>query len=147
MTVTLVSTEAGFNNLLGMESPVDLNVFHCKEVYPGFPVGVGTLPAGELELRLTTPEGSPHTYYTGPGSRNPDGVVHAHLDSLSPSAVGVSWEDQYGGGDEDFNDCVVDVIVAPPGGPTVGTSVGTSVGSAMVAYLLDLIDAPSSAFL
>lgn len=49
------------------------------------------------------------TFYIGPASRNPDGVIHAAVDSpyVAPglgTGVVVGFEDLYGGGDRDYDD-------------------------------------------
>ncbi len=44
------------------------------------------------------------TFRMGPGTRNPDGIVHA---AVTPSGAGsyvVGFEDLFGGGDQDFDD-------------------------------------------
>ncbi len=105
--VEFVSQGGTFNSLAGISNPVVADLFACHDVAPGFSVDLGIFASGELQLTLATPEG--FTYSTGPGSRNPDGLVHASLQSQSPSSVRVSWEDLFGGGDMDFNDCVVQV--------------------------------------
>ena len=53
-------------------------------------------------------------FWAGPGTRNPDGLTHARS-----SGSTVSFEDWYGGGDEDFDDAVLLVTqancdVSPP---------------------------------
>jgi hypothetical protein len=109
--VKLVFVEAGYNNDFGIASPVDQHIFYCKDVPPGYTVDLGTFSPGELMFKLTSPEA--YTYYTGPADRNPDNVVHALIDRLSPSAAQIQWEDIHGGGDLDYNDCVVDIVVEP----------------------------------
>jgi len=109
--VKLVFVEASYNNDFGIASPVDQHIFYCKDVPPGYTVDLGTFSPGELMFKLTSPEA--YTYYTGPADRNPDNVVHALIDRLSPSAAQIQWEDIYGGGDLDYNDCVVDIVVEP----------------------------------
>ena len=109
--VKLVFVEAGYNNDFGIASPVDQHIFYCKDVPSGYTVDLGTFSPGELMFQLTSPD--PYTYYTGPADRNPDNVVHALIARLSPSAAQIQWEDVYGGGDLDYNDCIVDLVVEP----------------------------------
>ena len=63
-----------------------------------------SLPATELIFRLdnTTQD---YSFFTGPGSRNPDGEVHAGVDFSSPYApqTYVGFEDRIDG-DFDYND-------------------------------------------
>jgi hypothetical protein len=45
-----------------------------------------------------------HTYYTGPGSRNPDGMVHAAVTDMGGGDYHVGFEDLFYGGDMDYDD-------------------------------------------
>lgn len=109
-----IGSTAGFNDLFGLSSPVDQDLYFCKDVPEGFTVDLGTFPAGtELIFRLTTPEGD--TFYNGPGSRNPDGVIHAAISQLGPERWRLGWEDILGGGDLDYNDCEMIVTGAVTG--------------------------------
>ena len=113
--------EASYNNLFGIQSPSPLqggqpsprDLFYCKDQPSN--IAIGTFGQGELVFRIKTPSQSPgpqpYTWQTGPGSRNADGLQHAHLTRISDTVVRIGWEDLYGGGDQDFNDCVVDVTI------------------------------------
>ncbi|MFT4151102.1 MAG: DUF4114 domain-containing protein [Paracoccaceae bacterium] len=59
-------------------------------------------PGTELLFKLVT---GGYEYFTGDGSRNPDGIAHAYA-STSGGYTTVGFEDLYGGGDFDFNDIV-----------------------------------------
>ena len=107
--VTLVSHDADYNNQFGMSSPVSQDFFYCRTQLEGVPIDIGTFGPGELIFRCKTPAG--YTWYTGPASRNVDNFQHAHLTRISDTVVRIGWEDLYGGGDQDFNDCVVDVTI------------------------------------
>jgi hypothetical protein len=115
--VQLVGANADFNNIFGIQSPVNQDLFRCQREVPiGFILDGGNRGPGELILRLTTPEG--FTYSTGPGGRNPDGQVHVRYQVISPDQVRIEWEDLFNLGDADFNDCTVDIAaseeVPPP---------------------------------
>ena len=45
-------------------------------------------------------------YFMGPGSRNPDGIVHAGVDDMGGGVFDVGFEDLFNGGDMDFDDNV-----------------------------------------
>ena len=83
------------------------------------------LSAGELVLGIKVHE-TDDTFKTGPGSGNPDGLIHARI-----SGSTVSFEDYSGGGDEDFNDAVLLVTPAncvgspPPPPPPLPPPVDT----------------------
>ena len=128
--VKLISASTPFDNEVGLRLGDNWGreIFSCQRVSPGFYDDLGTLPAGELTLMLTTP--AKFIYFTGPGSSNPDDLVHARLQRLSASTVTVGWEDSFGGGDQDFNDCVVEVSAVPAGtGPTSVEAASGTVGS------------------
>ena len=108
--VTVACYEAGYDNLFGMQAPTPQDFFHCKDpLYQGIPLDIGNYGPGELEFRITTPEN--YTWYTGPASRNVDNFQHNQLAHMSDTVVRIRWEDLYGGGDQDFNDCEVDVTI------------------------------------
>lgn len=96
---------------------------------PFVPVFLGAFPAGqELVFKAYVPPqtvkgkpAGPWTFYTGPASRNPDGLAHAKLTYLDPSkAIGrFEFEDWWGGGDRDYNDLVFKVTSQPI--PEAGT--------------------------
>ncbi len=111
VAVAKVSQSGSLHQLVGIESPVSLSLFQCKSEAVGFRIDVGTLAVGEIMLSLTTKK---DTFVTGPALRNPDSFQHAQLQKLSPTVIRVFWEDRFGGGDEDFNDCVVEVIATQP---------------------------------
>jgi len=128
--VRLVCVDASYSNHFGLHSVedgriVDQYIFYCKDAPPGA-VYVGTFDAGELVFMLTTPEWvqeiPPHpghpTYLTGPASRNPDGFQHAHIVRIDDQTAQIRWEDLWGGGDQDFNDCIVNVIITELPTPT-----------------------------
>lgn len=45
-----------------------------------------------------------NTFFTGPASRNPDGIFHNVTNQVAPGDVYVGFEDLFGGGDRDYND-------------------------------------------
>ena len=71
------------------------------------------LSAGDFILGIRVHD-TGDVFWVGPGTRNPDGLTHART-----SGSTVSFEDWYGGGDEDFDDAVLLVTrancdVSPP---------------------------------
>jgi hypothetical protein len=122
VSVTLVWYEAEFDDLFGMDSPVPQDFFSCHTQPAGVPVDAGVFDAGELIFRIKTPDGN--TWLTGPASRNADNVQHAQLTPISDTVIRIGWEDYYGGGDQDFNDCVVDVTIQelPTATPTASST-------------------------
>jgi hypothetical protein len=80
-------------------------IFNNKTSPVGTSVNLGSFAANtELVFGIKVLN-TGHTFYTGAGSRNPDGIAHATVDfDMSPAVVG--FEDLYGGGDRDYNDLV-----------------------------------------
>ncbi len=79
-------------------------------------VDLGTFPAGqELIFGITT--GSGNTYMTGPANRNPDMRVHARVINYNEELV-VEFEDQLGGGDNDYNDASIHLLCTDPMAPS-----------------------------
>ena len=73
-------------------------------------------------------------FYSGDGSRNPDGIAHAVVDSRQNQAQ-VGFEDLFGGGDRDYNDLVFSfsnvsggTLSDQSGGPSVPAA-GRTVGA------------------
>jgi hypothetical protein len=145
VAVSLVWYEAELDNVFGMDSPVSQDFFSCRSQEAGVPVDAGIFGAGELIFRIKTPDGN--TWLTGPASRNADNIQHAQLEPISDTVIRIHWEDQYGGGDQDFNDCNVEVTIQefPTPTPTPTTTptasgpcgdVNSSGGTTMVDAML-----------
>lgn len=52
-------------------------------------------------------------FFTGPGSRNRDGLTHARVECLGGGRANIYFEDNLGGGDRDFDDAVFQVTTTP----------------------------------
>lgn len=73
----------------------------------GTVIDLGEIQPGELKLGIYVQDTS-RTYWTGAGGDNPDGLPHAIYDGSS-----VGFEDQFKGGDFDYNDAVLSIALAP----------------------------------
>jgi hypothetical protein len=125
---TFVGQSAGFDSNLDVVAG-DLTTslfgpfFHNHLTIPGTTIDLGFYTAGtELIFRLnvlTTGD----KFFSGPASRNPDGVAHAKVDdTIVAGSTQVAFEDIFGGGDRDYNDNVfsfsnVRVTATPPAIP------------------------------
>ena len=72
------------------------------------PADYGFVAGDELIFGIRIINGDPlgEEYFMGGASRNPDGIIHAGVDSLGGGIFAVGFEDLYGGGDFDYNDNV-----------------------------------------
>jgi hypothetical protein len=104
--VTCVAKGGGYNHDLYLDNT---NTFICNSADIGTQVNLGTFPAGtELIFRLDV-SSSGYSYYTGAAERNPDSEIHVRIDTLESGAHRFGFEDLYGGGDRDYDDCVFEV--------------------------------------
>jgi hypothetical protein len=114
-----LGSDAGYNNLLYLESPANSLglIFEGHATPVGTTFNLGSYTAGtELIFRMRS--GGGYDYYTGPASRNPDGLAHAVVDdAYAPGKTYVGFEDMFGGGDRDYNDITYafsNVQITPP---------------------------------
>ena len=104
--VTCVGKGGGYTHELYLDNT---NTFICDSADIGTQVNLGTFPAGtELVFRLDVLN-SGYSYYTGAAERNPDSEIHVRIDSTESGAYRFGFEDLYGGGDRDYDDCVFEV--------------------------------------
>lgn len=81
-------------------------------------VHLGALPAGSEILFGIKVRETGNTFKMGAASRNFDGVVHARVQCVTEAIVKVYFEDQTGGGDNDFNDAIIQVKISRKRGIT-----------------------------
>jgi hypothetical protein len=129
VTVHFVASHAGYDSLLYFSRPGEepLPLFENHSTRVGQRARLGTYAAGtELTFGLHVLD-TGHHFFTGPASRNPDGVVHARAVDWGATwkiptiGVLIGFEDLLNGGDRDFNDfvflvsnvTVADVATAP----------------------------------
>ena len=105
VTVEILSDEAGLTSELHLFSTgADRFIATNRDV--GLIVDLGNFVAGEELIFGTFVRGPGDTFRMGPGSRNPDGLVHAAVNFIAPGVADVGFEDLLRGGDLDFNDNV-----------------------------------------
>ncbi|MCK9487427.1 MAG: Ig-like domain-containing protein [Dehalococcoidia bacterium] len=104
----------------------------------GTMVPLGAYAAGTevvLSIHVTS---TGHVFSTGVAANNPDGMVHATLTAGADDVLyTVAFEDQFNGGDQDFNDAVLDVLALDCAVTAQDDSVGTPEGSAATVAVLD----------
>lgn len=103
VTATYEGNSASYSNDLYLEN-TGAFIFNNHANSPGDTVVLGTFAAGtELVFRLHV-NNTGTDYFTGPGSRNPDGQPHARAQTeWMPDTTLVSFEDLYNG-PFDYND-------------------------------------------
>jgi hypothetical protein len=113
VTATYLGHTARISNDLYLESPTNsLGLIFNNHATPvGTTFNLGTFTAGtELLFRLHAHESgagnlTERDYFTGPATRNPDGIAHAFVDDqYALNSTYVGFEDVYGGGDLDYDD-------------------------------------------
>ncbi len=105
ITVTFEGSDASYNNLFGLWSPRYQELFLGHSTSTGTTFDLGYFPRyTELIFFINN---SQNTFLSGPGNRNPDGVVHAAITEIDPQTWRVGFEDTLGGGDSDYNDITV----------------------------------------
>ena len=101
VTATFQGSNAGYTSSLYLG---DTKIFTSNQA-SGTTFDLGNFTAGTaLNFRLEV-HNTGHTFYSGNGSNNSDGLAHALAsDSLGNGETLVSFEDLLGGGDQDYND-------------------------------------------
>ncbi len=131
VTATFQGSNAGYTSSLYLG---ETKIFTSNQA-SGTTFDLGNFTAGaELNFRLEV-HNTGHTFYSGNGSNNSDGLAHALVsDSLGNGETLVSFEDLLGGGDQDYNDLLFSfsntkteaavVVTQPNLGDTPGTNSG-----------------------
>lgn len=110
VTVQYYKSDAGSENEFGLESPQKIPLGLIHQTPAGTTWNIGRYPAGTELVFYDIHYESGCKWYTGPGSRNSDGVVHAAVNYLGNQRWWLGFEDYPGGGDRDYND--VELIVS-----------------------------------
>lgn len=108
VVVEILPAIAGFTSELSLVSPGSTR-FIATNRDAGTVVSLGSFPAGvELVFSIFVRE-TQHTFYTGSGSLNPDGIGHCDVTCLNKGKSRIGFEDQLGGGDRNFADLICEV--------------------------------------
>jgi hypothetical protein len=106
--VQVLHADAGYTSELWRVYPGDpQRIATSKE--DGKIAYVSTLPNQEVVFAIRVLE-TGDDFYTGPGSRNLDGIPHATVDWLTPRIANLGFEDLIGGGDLDYNDAMFQIV-------------------------------------
>ena len=102
---TFQGTSAAYTSTLFLQN-TGQSLFTNHSTSVGSTISLGTFDAGtELIFGLDV-HNTGHTFFTGGGFRNDDGLAHAFLNESfgKEGEALVSFEDLLGGGDKDYND-------------------------------------------
>lgn len=121
---------AGYTNLLFLSAPGNIlgTIFNNHTTPIGTTVSLGNFTAGTELIFAINVLNTGDTFYSGPASRNADGLAHAVVDdAFSLTETYVGFEDLYGGGDKDYDDLQfsftnVKGTSQPPGVPDSGST-------------------------
>ena len=102
VTIEVLPASAALTSTLYLLEPEEVRIATNRDV--GAKVTVGPYASGEELIFGIRVDG--REYRMGPGSRNPDGVIHATVQFLDDGCAIVGFEDLFGGGDRDYNDNV-----------------------------------------
>lgn len=106
----------------------------------GSTIDLGSFPAGmslDITLHVTTPAAS-NIWHTGAATLNIDNVIHANVVYNYNGEIGrvfVGFEDQYGGGDLDYNDHMFSFIGVATPVPEPGTCALMVAGLGALAFV------------
>ena len=109
VVVTAVGYDAGHRHeLYAVIDGQATELFDSSDI--GAQVNLGKYPAGTLvQFRLDNLT-TGISYFTGPAGENPDDTAHANLcPTDDPDVMEFGFEDLWGGGDLDYNDCMFTV--------------------------------------
>ena len=136
VTITFEGSDAAYDSLISINGGVAF--FPNHGTAGGAVVDLGTFAAGTLLDVALTVSNTGHTFHTGSGASNPDGIAHANVIYNYQGVSGltyVGFEDLFGGGDKDYNDhqFAFTMIAAPvPEARTFALLAGGLAGLAVV---------------
>lgn len=139
--VRVLPSSSGFSNEISLYEPNGMGGFQVAQ-FIGIDnnttafMSLGVFaPGTELVFGIETDKG--HTFLNGPAGRNPDNLEHAFVDDMfggDPTIARIRFEDIFGGGDNDFNDAVIEIRQTPD--PAAGPLVPEPAGIAIWILLL-----------
>ena len=101
---TFFNGSAGYNSELFLHQPTEIFIGQQNHTPDGTQTSLGIFSKGQkLIFSLYVPE-TDHTFYSGPASSNPDGIVHARIVEADTNLWYGGFEDLEYGGDSDFDD-------------------------------------------
>ena len=109
LTATYLGSDAGYTSELYLNSPVNVYIATGHATATGTATGLGAFtPGTELVFSILVTN-SGDTFLSGPASRNADCFRHAAITYSGDCVWLVGFEDSYGGGDQDFDDIILEI--------------------------------------
>jgi Domain of unknown function (DUF4114) len=109
VTITFVLSSSDYSNTLWLETPEEVQLAQTWSDAPNSDHTLGPwLTNSELSFAIQ-PEETGDYWQSGPASRNEDGFPHVAVTYVGDCVWMIGFEDQRGGGDQDFNDVVLRV--------------------------------------
>jgi hypothetical protein len=112
VSVEFCGGTADLTSQLWLQNP-EIQIATGNVTPAGTVVNLGVKLIGEELVFFIFVEGSGNFFFSGDGSRNSDGLTHAAVASLGGGVYWVGFEDQLGGGDNDFDDITFVVRLTP----------------------------------
>jgi hypothetical protein len=109
--VRFCGTDAFFTSDLSLSEPRTQYIATGHVTPSGQVVDLGVFNDGDELIFSLYVQNTQTTYFSGPGSNNPDGQIHSAVTNLGPGDYFVGFEDTFGGGDHDYNDLVFVVSI------------------------------------
>jgi hypothetical protein len=143
VTVTFCDGTAGHSSETFLVRPDGSQHVGTGHVTPsGTQFDVGTfLKGGELVFAIRVRE-TGYTYYTGPASRNPDGIVHAAVTELGNNNYHVGFEDLFNSGDADYDD--VNLVVTSTALVVLPADDTDTDGDGIIDYVDNCVSIPNA---
>ena len=109
LTATYLGSDAGYTSELYLNTPLSVHIATGHSTANGTATALGTFtPGTELVFSIFVTN-SGNTFLSGPASRNPDGFRHAAITYSGDCIWLVGFEDEFGGGDQDFDDILFEI--------------------------------------
>ncbi len=112
LQVSYEGSDAGYTSELYLSSPDSIYLGTGHVTAEGTTTYLGIFDVGtELVFSIQVTDNG-NVFYSGPASRNADGFNHAAITYAGDCVWLVGFEDEYGGGDQDFND--IELTISGP---------------------------------
>ena len=107
LNVQFLDGTAGYTSELWLHQPSELYLATGNQTPVGTMLDLQGVPTGsELKFRIDVLS-TGYTFYSGVASQNPDNYPHVAIGYLGECRWSIGFEDQYNGGDQDFDDIMM----------------------------------------